>query len=54
MTDVNRPDVKVSGLAREGIPLASEVLARAFHDDPVTDYMIPDPAYRIESEESSA
>ena len=41
-----RPDVKVSRLARDRMSLASEILARAFHDDPVTAYMIPDPYER--------
>jgi GNAT superfamily N-acetyltransferase len=41
-----RPDVKVLRLAREQIPPASEVLARAFHDDPLTAFMIPDPDER--------
>jgi GNAT superfamily N-acetyltransferase len=49
VTGATRPDVKVSRLARDRIPLASEVLARAFHDDPVADYMIPDPQERARS-----
>ena len=46
MTERTRPDVKVVRLALEQIPPTSEVLARAFHDDPVTSWMIPDPDER--------
>jgi GNAT superfamily N-acetyltransferase len=38
--------VQVSRLARERTSLAAEVLARAFHDDPVTTFMVPDPDER--------
>lgn len=46
MTGGDRPEVRVSRLGRDQVPLASEVLARAFQDDPLTVYMIPDPHER--------
>jgi GNAT superfamily N-acetyltransferase len=39
-------DAKAAPLARTQIPIAAAVLARAFHDDPVTTFMIPEPEER--------
>jgi GNAT superfamily N-acetyltransferase len=41
-----RLDAKVAPLARTQIISAAAVLARAFHDDPLTTFMIPDPDER--------
>jgi GNAT superfamily N-acetyltransferase len=46
VTDDDRSDVMVSRMGRDRIPLVSEVLARAFEDDPVAAYVIPDPHQR--------
>jgi GNAT superfamily N-acetyltransferase len=49
MTGRDRRDVKVSRMTQDQISLASGVLARAFHDDPVTVWVIPDPQERERS-----
>jgi GNAT superfamily N-acetyltransferase len=46
VTDAGGSDLKVSRMGRDRIPVASEVLARAFQDDPVAAYVIPDPHER--------
>lgn len=40
------PPVAVAQLARADVPDAAQVLARAFRDDPISSWLLPDPVSR--------